>query len=215
MLKRTLLLLVIITSTLLSCDNLKKLETKQLVLVNPTEHIFNIPVDELRQTILTSFNEHKEIDSPFYKSSIFYYNANIGDGNGEQKMFVSFKAETSENALFGKKHFENPNTKNDIYIHSFGQFWYSPVYFVGGEPIEFRTPFILTLEELDDKTTLLKVRAEQPKVLKGVKGLTAHGFYSKEIEVAPTTVEEYSLILFIAEQLKDTTLKQLNTKTAD
>ena len=213
MLRRTILLIVVITTTLLSCDNLKKLETKQLVLSNPTEHIFNIPVDKLRQTILDSFNEHKELDSPFYKSSIFYYNADIGDGKGEQKMLVSFNAETSENAIFGKKHFENPNYKNDIYIHSFGQFWYSPIYFAGGEPLEFRTPFILTLEELDDKTTLLKVRAEQPKVLKGVEGLTAHGFYSKEVEVAPTSIEEYSIILFLAEQLGDTTLKQLNTKT--
>lgn len=45
--------------------------------------------------------------------------------------------------------------------------------------------------------------------------LTAHGFYSKEIDVEPTTVEEYSLILFIAEQLGDTTLKPLTTKTKD
>jgi len=210
--RRTFVALTI-TTTLLSCDNLKRLETKELVQTNPTEHIFNVSLDKLRQTILDSFNEHKGINSPFYQSSIFYFNVDMG--NGEHKMTVSFNAETAGNALFGKEHFEKPNTENDIYIHSFGQFWYSPIYYAGGEALEFRTPFILTLEKIDEERTLLKVRPETPKVIKGVAGLTAHGFYSKEIEVAPTTVEEYSLILFIAEQLGDTTLKPLTIKTKD
>lgn len=210
---RRTLITILITTTLLSCDNLKRLETKELVETNPTEHIFNVPVDKLRQTILDAFNEHKEINSPFYESSIFYLNVDMG--NGVHKLTVSFNAETTGNALFGKDHFEKPNTENDIYIHSFGQTWYSPIYFAGGEALEFRSPFILTLEKIDDNRTVLKVRPEDPKVLKGVAGLTAHGFYSKEIEVEPTTVEEYSLILFIAEQLGDTTLKPLTIKTKD
>jgi hypothetical protein len=210
--RRTLIVLVI-TTTSLSCDNLKKLETRELVEANPTEHIFSIPRDQLRQTILDSFNEHKEMSSPFYQSSIFYFNADMG--NGQHKMAVSFNAETAGNAIFGKKHFEKPNTGNDIYIHSFGQFWYSPIYYAGGKALEFRTPFILTLEKIDEEQTLLKVIPETPKVIKGIDGLTAHGFYSKEIDVEPTTVEEYSLILFIAEQLGDTTLKPLTTKTID
>ena len=211
--KRRTLIALIITTNFLSCDNLKRLETKELVETNPTEHIFNAPVDKLRQTILDSFNEHKEINSPVYQSSIFYFNVDMG--NGEHKMTVSFNAETNGNAVFGKDHFEKPNTENDIYIHSFGQFWYSPIYYAGGEALEFRTPFILTLEKIDEERTLLKVRPETPTVIKGVAGLTAHGFYSKEIDVEPTTVEEYSLILFIAEQLGDTTLKPLTTKTKD
>jgi hypothetical protein len=136
-------------------------------------------------------------------------------GSGEHKMTVSFNAETPADSLFGREHFEKPNTENDIFIHSFGQFWYSPIYFAGGKPLEFRTPFILTLEEIDKERTLLKVRPEHPKVIKGVAGLTAHGFYSKEIEVEPTTVEEYTLILFIAEQLGDTTLRPLTIRTKD
>jgi hypothetical protein len=130
-------------------------------------------------------------------------------------MDVTFKAETADNPLFGREYFKNPDTENDIYIHSFGQFWYSPVYYAGGKPLEFRTPFILTLQKIDEERTLLKVRPETPRVIKGAAGLTAHGFVSKEIEVAPTTVEEYSLILFIAEQLGDTTLRPLNIKTKD
>jgi hypothetical protein len=210
--RRTLVVLTI-TTTLLSCDSLKRLETKELIETNPTEHVFNVPLDKLRQTILESFNEHKEINSQFYQSSIFYFNVDMG--NGEHKMTVAFNAETAGNALFGKEHFEKPNTENDIYIHSFGQFWYSPIYYAGGEALEFRTPFILTLEKIDEERTLLKVRPETPKVIKGVAGLTAHGFYSKEIEVEPTTVEEYSLILFIAEQLGDKTLKPLIKKTKE
>ncbi len=212
MIRRTIVALTI-TTTLLSCDNLKRLETKELVETNPTEHIFNVPEDKLRQTILNSFTVPVQLNSHFLKSSVFCFN--VGFGNENHIMPVTFNPETSDNASFGKEHFEKPNTENDIYIHSFGQFWHSPIYYAGGEPLEYRTPFILTLEKMDEERTLLKVRPETPKVIKGVAGLTAHGFYSKEIEVKPTTVEEYSLILFIAEQLGDTTLRPLIIKTKD
>jgi hypothetical protein len=204
---------LIVTTTLLGCDNLNKLETKELVETNSTEHIFNVPLDTLRRTILDSFNENKEFHSAFYQSSIFHFSMDMG--NREHRMTVSFNAESAGDALFGKNHFKNPNTDGDIYIHSFGQFWYSPIYYAGGQALEFRTPFILTLKKMNDDQTLLKVTPEAPKVIKGVAGLTAHGFYSKEIDVDPTTVEEYSLILFIAEQLGDTTLKPLKIKTKD
>ena len=104
----------------------------------------SLHADSLKQTILDSFNEHKEISCPFYQSSIFYFNAD--SDNEEHRMTVSFNAETVYNPLFGKEHFEKPNAENDIYIHSFGQFWYSPIYFAGGEALEFRAPFILTLK---------------------------------------------------------------------
>ena len=73
----------------------------------------------------------------------------------------------------------------------------------------------MTLTKIDDENTLLKVKPEDLKVIKGVEGFTAHGFYSKEISVDPTTIEEYSLIYFIAEQLGDKTLRPLNLLTKD
>lgn len=148
MTSRTLIIFTI-TTTLLCCDNFKRLETKESVETNPTEHIFNVPVDKLRQTILDSFNKNKELSSPFYQSSIFYFIVDMG--SGEHKMTVSFKAETPADSLFGRRHFEKPNTENDIYIHSFGQFWYSPIYYAGGQSLEFRTPFILTLEKINEQ----------------------------------------------------------------
>jgi hypothetical protein len=195
------------------CDNLKSLERKELVEMNPTEHTFSVSIDSLRRTILNTFYGHKEIGSTFYQSSIFYINVDMG--SGKHKMTVSFNAETPGDALFGKDHFKKPNTENDIYLHSFGQFWYSPIYFAGGEALEFRTPFIMTLESVDEGHARLKVRPETPKVIKGVSGFSAHGFVAKEIEVESSTVEEYSLILFIAEQLGDTTLRPLILSTKD
>ena len=204
--KKTLIALIIVT-TFWSCENLQSLEKKELTESNPTEYIFNISEDSLRQTIYDSFNEHKWIKSPFYKSSIFF------DMFKEHKIYVSFRTETSP-GLFGQKYFKNPDTSGDIYLYSEIP-WFSPIYYTGGKPLNCRTAFIMTLKKIDDERTQLKIRPEELKVLKGVAGLTAHGFYSKEISVDPTTVEEYSLILFIAEQLGDTTLKPLNLKTKE
>jgi hypothetical protein len=164
-------------------------------------------MDTLRQTIIKSFNEHKWIKSKFYDSSVFFF-----EFKGDRHQ-TSFNAETYP-GLFGKEYFEKEGTQNDIYLYSH-EYWTSPIYYAGGQSLNCRTAFILTLKRIDEEKTLLTIKADNLKVIKGVDGLTAHGFVSKDIEVEPTTVEEYSLISFIAEQLGDTTLKPLTIKTKE
>ena len=204
MTQRTLIGLFFLT-TFCGCENLQSLEKKELIEINPTEHIFNVPIDTLRQIIIESFNELKTLDSKFYDSSIFFYEFQ------EHRHQAIFRAETFP-GLFGQQYFEQEGTRDDIYLYSH-EYWISPIYSAGGKQLNCRTAFIVTLKKVNEDNTLLKIKPEDLKVIKGVAGLTAHGFYSKEIPVNPTTIEEYSLILFIAEQLGDTTLKQLNLKT--
>lgn len=183
------------------------MEKKELIETNPTDHVFNIPIDKLRQTIIESFNELKTMHSEFYDSSVFFY-----EFKGYRHQAI-FRAETSP-GIFGRQYFEQEGTKDDIYLYSH-EYWISPIYKAGGKQLNCRTAFILTLTKIDDENTLLKVKPEDLKVIKGVEGFTAHGFYSKEISVDPTTIEEYSLIYFIAEQLGDKTLRPLNLLTKD
>lgn len=205
--KRTLIISLTIVTTLWSCENLQPLEKKELIEKNPTDHIFNLQIETLRRTIIESFNEHRWITSKFYDSSVFFFE------------FKGHRLQTSFNAemypgLFGKEYFEKEGTQDDIYLYSY-EYWASPIYYAGGQSLNCRTAFILKLKKINEEKTLLTIKADNLKVIKGVDGLTAHGFVSKDIEVEPTTVEEYSLILFIAEQLGDTTLKPLGIKTKE
>ena len=193
---------------LFSCEQL--LETKELIQANPTEHIFDVPVADLRQVILASFNSNKQSNSQFYQSSVFYFNAEV---ESRLVMPVTFMAETADHPfqLFSKKHFEIPNTQNDIYLYSH-EYWHSPIYHIVNRPVLYRAFFILTLEELDQQKTLLRIRTETQNVIVGPSG---DGNGLNEVDVPPTTIEEYSLILFIAEQLGDSTLTPLSIKTRD
>ena len=79
-----------------------------------------------------------------------------------------------------------------------------------GEPLEFRAQYKLILKAINDKQTLLEVDVEDPRVIKGIGGLGPDGFYCKEINVKPTSIEEYCLILYIADRIGDKSLMPLN-----
>jgi len=202
-----LLLLTLTTIIVVGCNNSKEITTKELETKNPTEYVFNIEIDSLKYSVVNIFNEHLSTSSTMYGSSLFF---NKTDDIKHQVFFV---AELKEDASFGKKYFNNKETQNNIYLHSFGNYWYSPIYYTDNKKLECRTPFIIELKEVNQNMTLMSIKPEKLVVLNGTECCGPHGFYSKEFEVEPTTVEEYTLILFIAEQLGVTDLKPLNIKT--
>jgi hypothetical protein len=60
---------------------------------------------------------------------------------------------------------------------------------------------VISLIEKKDGVTLLRITPENPVVLFGTRCCGPHGDYANEIVVDPTTIEEYTLIKYIAEQL--------------
>lgn len=125
-------------------------------------------------------------------------------------MPVTFSLETSHDNSFSKDFFTTIGTENDLYLHTFGQFWCSPIYYARGKPLEFRAKFRLRLTSVSSTQTQLKIEIESPCVIKGIGGLGPDGFYSKDIEVNSTTIEEYSLLLYIANMIGDSTLPPLD-----
>jgi len=207
MLKR-LILFFLIGLLLSSCMNLIPMTHKRLINPYPTIHVFNLPIDSLRELILENFTVAKQYDSKVYNNLIFYYYVDIL--GKKSKMLVTFKTETSKDTLFSKDFFSTTGTDKDIYLHSFGQYWYSPIYYALGKPLEFRAKFRLRLKQLNKSQTQLIVEIEEPIVIKGIGGLGPDGFYSKEINVKSTTIEEYCLIYYLANLIGDKTLQTLD-----
>jgi hypothetical protein len=177
------------------CSKESDYKVKILKKRNPTDFVFSLPKDSLASVVLKIFKEFRYTNSPVYSSSVlnFYH-----DGH---RTPVSFVAESFAEHVFSKRYFETTGAKDDIYLYNLVGAWPSPIYYSNGQPLLYRTSFVITLTSKESNKTLLTVKAESPVILKGTECCGPHGSYSKEIPVPPTTIEEYTIILLIAEEL--------------
>ena len=158
--------------------------------------------DTLKRRILESF-EFKNQNGNNILEDIFYFVYE------RQRHSISFSCETSKKPLFGIHYFSKPMTENDIYVHDFGSYWVSNLYNTNGKSIDYGTAFIIKLSKINDGQTRVKIVAENPKVINGVAGFGPHGVIARETEVESSTIEEYALLLFIADKLGDKSLLPL------
>jgi hypothetical protein len=115
-------------------------------------------------------------------------------------MNVVYSAETRENPLFARETFSRAGDETDVYLHSFGEPVLSSVYCVFGRRLPYRGEFAIRVRAVGEGSRV-SVEALNPRVLKGIGGVGPHGTYSAEIPVRPTTIEEYSLLLYIGHAL--------------
>jgi hypothetical protein len=182
-----------------------KIERKVLEHPNATSHIFQFPIACLRDTLVPLFDFERQYGSPALQSIFYYYS----EDDKEHKHLITLNAETKKHSLFGDDYFKKPNTENDIYLHDFGNTWNSSLYQVDGKPLEYRTAVILKLKSVDENRTRLVVAAENPMVINGTVGWGPHGPIAREEKVQPTTIEEHSLLLYIARELCDDSVAPL------
>ena len=197
-----------LTLTTQSCKTTDPIETKPFPIKNIAEHSFNLNIDKLKDIIFSFFTLENQ-DNNKYLKDIFFFYPSVDKETEQYKMFIDFQAETYKTALFGKSYFAKPNTENDIYIHNFGTCWFSKLYHSKGKPLKYRTPFFIKLTKINEVTTKVFIAAEDPKVLNGISGYGPHGAIARETTVEPSTIEEYSILLFIADKLGDKTLLPL------
>jgi hypothetical protein len=191
-------------------QEIEKVESRNLPIPNATSHIFTLPVEILRDTIVSIFTTELQADNAYLNEIFFFYPS---ESDTVHKIPIVFSVEQSNNAMFGKKYFKKHGTKNDIYLHDFGDTWYSPIYHLKGRPLKYRTPFILKLQPIDKGKTRLTIVPEDPKVINGTSGFGPHGFIAREESVLPTSIEEHCLLLYIAENLGDKTVLPLKMPT--
>ncbi len=175
---------------------------------NIPEYTFHLGIERLRDTIAALFNFSNQYENK-YLGPIFYYYIFEENESEKHKNAQFFNAETVKDSLFGRNYFSKPNTSNDIYIHDFNTAWPSKLYFSNGKPLKYRTDFIIKLSKVDLDSTKVVIIAEDPKVLNGIDGFGVHAPVARETAVRPSSIEEYSLLLFIADKLQEHNLLPL------
>jgi hypothetical protein len=170
--------------------NLAPLQTRNLLKKNPTLYTFEMNIEQVRDIIISGFS----IDNQIRNENVLAYHITSYPGSIIQ---VIFSLETKQNALFGKSVFNNPDNDNDIYLHTFGRPIISRSYYSLGKPLEYQVSFQIHLESNKPGYTTVSINAIDPRVIKGIGGFGAHGFYSNYVLVEPTTIEEYELLRYI------------------
>jgi hypothetical protein len=109
----------------------------------------------------------------------------------------------SADAIFGKAVFAKPNTADDVFLHNFRHaLCVSDAYVCGTEPAEFEADFHLHLTRLEPSMTRVDVLILGPMVRCGtLSGLPGHPRALRRIDVDPTSIEEYRILLAIGSEL--------------
>jgi hypothetical protein len=173
-----------------------RIESQKLLQANPTSYTFKMPVTELRDTVIKMFGIAPQMDNPILKTVFMDATA-----SKEYPIEIVFSPETSQKVVFGQEYFKGKNTDGDIYLTSMGGFWLSPLYFHGGKPFEYITPFVIQFKKITKESTQITIKAIEPKIVNGTECCDTHGNYSRMELVKPTTVEEYTLLTYIADKL--------------
>ncbi len=161
-------------------------------------------------TVIKLFDISPQYDNPILKT--VFIDRILKDHNFP----ISFSYETADKAVFGRDYFKRKESVNDIFLTSIGSYWYSPIYYHNNEPFLFTSSFALQFRALVDEfkdaskqETMLTVIDVGPEITNGTECCGPHGNYSRTETVKPTTVEEYTLILYIAQKLGVKDLKPI------
>ena len=177
---------------------IQPIEKKTFTTKNNPEHIFKLSGNALRDSIISFFKIENGPDENKFLSNIFH-NTN---------MPVHFAAETNRDTIFSREYFSSQRASNDVFLTTFHDGWLSKFYYSGSHPLIYLSDFAVQLSKIDSITTRIKVVALNPEVINGM-GIGVHGPKYEYSQVEPTSIEEYSILLFIADKLGDKTLLPL------
>ena len=165
--------------------------------------MFHIESNKLKDTIISFFNldnqfENKILARIFYTKILDTLNMNL-----------TFETETSKDKHFSEEYFSKQNTSNDIFLHAFGESWPSKFYYSLNHSLDYTANFVIRLNRINDTSTKVSIIADNPEIINGISGYGVHGPVARYTPVQPTTIEEYTLLEFIASKLGDKTLLPL------
>ena len=187
-----------------SCtESHEKVEIKKLRHPNPTEYTFHRPIQSLHDTVIRMFNFTNQFNDIVLKKT---FNQQSDDGVTDN---IIFHPETADSSVSGSDYFKIANNKNDIFLDHLED-WSSSVYHHKNVPFKYTVKFATKLKAIDKDNTLLSIKPFDAEIYNGSKCCgPCLGNYALAQKVQPTTVEEYTLILFIAEHLGVTGLQPI------
>ena len=177
-----------------SCSRgVSHVQTRSLPAPNPTTYSFPLPLEEVHTRALQAFSIKHQIGDPIFGRSASKFHL-------EPVLF----AECSTNAVIGEAVFRDPANAHDIYLHTFHTpFAISSVYRGREGGLPFIAAFHLHLAS-SGSNTVVTVTASNTEVVNGTKfgfGSCGPGQGWNCERVQPTTVEEYSILLYLGRYL--------------
>jgi hypothetical protein len=165
-----------------------RITTKKLIKPNPTSFVFKASADETHAVL-----RKKAVQC-------------CGQA-------VEFK----DDALVSASILGSPGNENDAYIHNFHDpIGPSAVYFSGENPLPYICEFHLHMISVSKSVTRVVVVAYEPEVIAGQSWWGPHDFSPANIYkgVAPTTIEEYRILLELGSALGADNMPPLLMPTA-
>ena len=189
-----------------SCSHgVSRVQTRALTTPNPTTYTFPLPLQEVHAKAFTAFSIEHQVRQPVF--------GRVDSGSGFESIF-SIACVT--NPLFAPEIFKDPANAQDIYLHTFNSpFVLSSVYHGRNGGLPFVASFHLHLIP-DNSDTVVTVTASDTEIVNGTKfgiGPCGPGQMWNWQHVAPTTVEEYTILRYLGGYLGVTNMPAVMTPT--
>jgi hypothetical protein len=188
---RLRLILFALIALLAACGD-PQVKSKPLLSPNPTAYTFDASVDQVHDAIRRMYEQQFTERSGYSFSPVF-----AGDDTGLEDI-AAILAE--------------PANRNDVYLsYMHSPMGISAVYTVGGKPVPYLADFHLHITAGGPEKTRVEARALRPEVIAGKTLLPRNHMTRANIylPVEPTTVEEYSFLLKIGKNLRQTGMAPL------
>jgi hypothetical protein len=186
-----------------------KIKKNVLVSPNSTSHIFKLPYNSLKDTLIPLFKFHSQFNNTFL-NRIFHHPAPLTATDWRNTYFEAETAKGSR-SYYSDIYFTKPDRDNDILIWN-SNAWESPVYYARGNALPFNTAFVLKLKVIDSNQTMLTVEAQSPEVNYNYTTWSECecGIFPQRFKkVKPTTIEEHAILEYIGDKLGDVTVEPL------
>lgn len=197
---RLRIIILMFLSAISGCTSTEPIEAKVFPDKNVPEHVFRMEDGALKDTIISMFTIGNEYENEILKKVFYEENPSMGT------MTLNFGAETSKDTIFSREYFSKAGRSNDIFLTDFREPWVSKFYYSKDHPLRYTSDFIVKLLRVDDSSTKVSIIANDPEVINGISGYGPHGAVARYTPVKATTIEEYTLLEFIASKLGDSTL---------
>ncbi|MCI0652599.1 MAG: hypothetical protein L0Z55_12040 [Planctomycetes bacterium] len=175
---------------------------------NPTSYAFSATVPELQVAIEEVFRLENQWKVPLFPPVPTKFPVGVS--------YLSYNHPTlrrpEDLLLLPLRLDEAKHSQCFILDPELGALCQSTVYFSNGKPLKFLARFHLHIESLDAGTTRVTVEAIDPKVVNGTRfgmGPCGFGNFPNLEPVAPTTVEEFTILRYIGRHLGITDMPEV------
>lgn len=224
------LIIIFVATTLIvaSCDGQPgnradqvTLQRKLLLHSNYTNYEFEASVPEVKSAIKSGCAEWRSELSLKYSNMVWK-----GDGDALAKRLLSQALQLSgeehllwkgDADLLAKNLLIKPGNENDAYLYGdISPIGESQVYFKNGQPLIYYADFHIHVTAVSPKKTRVDISTYDSSVAVGVdENWSPRGPSLIEVDVDPTTIEEYQLLLNIGKQLGAAEMPPLVLPRAD